>query len=91
MIDFNISTHDAELVDRIIERAGDLDLICDDQITHELDLIATHLNSCPIDFQRLLDANDFKHDFCGIYRHLDRETGKLTSCFLPRFRKREVQ
>lgn len=41
----------------------------------------------PIDFDRLLAADEFNfiHDVCGITRHLDRETGKLTGCFLPRF------
>lgn len=43
----------------------------------------------PLDFDRMAQADDFNvaHDVVGIYRHIDRETGKLTGCFLPRFAK----
>jgi hypothetical protein len=39
-----------------------------------------------IDFERLLAADDFNfiHDVGGIQRHMNRETGKLENCFLPR-------
>lgn len=41
----------------------------------------------PIDFERLHAADEFNflHDVCGIARHLDRSTGKLENCFVPRF------
>lgn len=52
-----------------------------------LDLVATHANGCKLEAKRLYDADDFNlmHDIAGINRHLDRETGKLGGCFLPRF------
>jgi hypothetical protein len=41
----------------------------------------------PIDFTGLLAADEFNflHDVCGIARHLDRSTGELADCFIPRF------
>ena len=44
----------------------------------------------PLDWDRLLTADDFNfmHDLSGICRHMNRETGKLGDCFLPRFTKR---
>ena len=51
-----------------------------------MDLNATHLNGCPLDLKRLLDADDFNfiHDVGGIANHLDRNTGELTDFFWPR-------
>ena len=41
----------------------------------------------PLDWDRLLSADDFNfmHDVAGICRHMNRETGELGGCFLPRF------
>lgn len=53
-----------------------------------MDLVATHCNGCPLDLQRLFETADdgeFGHDVFGIRAHLDRETGRLTGCFMPRF------
>lgn len=57
----------------------------------EMDVIAVHANGCPLDLQKLLDADDFNfaHDVDGIYWHLDRTTGRLTDHFLPRCARRE--
>jgi hypothetical protein len=57
------------------------------QIDTEMDLVATHANGNPLRLDALLAADDFNviHDVFGIRRHLDRETGKLTNCFRPRF------
>jgi hypothetical protein len=57
----------------------------------EMDLVATHANGNPMDFEKLLDADDFNlmHDVGGIGRHLNRETGELEDFFSPRFSKRE--
>lgn len=51
-----------------------------------MDLAATNANGCPLDFEKLLAFDDlsFWHDVVGIYHHLDRETGELKDCFLPR-------
>lgn len=40
-----------------------------------------------IDFPQMLAADDanFGHDMLGIRQHMDRKTGQLTGCFVPRF------
>lgn len=55
-----------------------------------MDLLATHANGCPLDFERMAAADDFNltHDVISIGRHLDRDTGKLGNGFLPRFFKK---
>lgn len=52
-----------------------------------MDLSATHASGCPLKLDELLNANDsdFGHDIHGIRRHINRETGRLEGCFLPRF------
>lgn len=49
--------------------------------------IAAANNSCPLHLEALADASDFEfsHDVFGIERHLNRTTGQLENCFLPRF------
>lgn len=51
-----------------------------------MDLTACHLNGTPLDLERLLEASefDFVHDVWGIYTHIDRTTGTLQRCFMPR-------
>lgn len=51
-----------------------------------MDLTACHANGCPVDWAMLLAADDltFIHDVAGIQRHVNRETGKLEHCFVPR-------
>lgn len=62
-----------------------------DPLSLQMDLIACHANGCPLDFQRILDADDFNfaHDVFGISRHINRETGELQNCFLPRMHRRD--
>lgn len=56
------------------------------QMDFVMDMEATHSNGCPLDFDKLLNVPDFDfmHDIAGITNCLDRETGKLKDCFLPR-------
>lgn len=65
------------------ENAGDLSL------STRMDLIATHANGCPMDFDRMRKGDDFNilHDIGGIRKNLNRETGRLEGMFLPRFAK----
>lgn len=55
-----------------------------------MDITACHANGCPLDLERLLAADDFNfaHDIIGIRRFLDRDTGKLSDMFSPRFHRR---
>lgn len=57
-----------------------------DKLTACMDIAACHLNGCELDLNKLLAAPDadFGHDVFGIRRHIDRRTGQLTDCFLPR-------
>lgn len=88
-VKFDISDEDSRWVESILYRARILKLTTD-PLSSRMDLIATHANGCPMDFKRMFEADDFNltHDFCGIARHIDRRTGKLTNCFLPRFAKK---
>lgn len=52
-----------------------------------MDLTACHANGCRLRLGALLTSlpTNFAHDIGGIRAHLNRETGKLTSCFRPRY------
>lgn len=58
-----------------------------DLLSSEMDLMACHANGCPLELERMLEADDVNlmHDVLGIRRHISRKTGKLKHCFLPRF------
>ena len=57
-----------------------------------MDLDACISNGCPLKLDELLAADDgnFGHDVFGIRRHINRETGQLENCFLPRFAQPEA-
>jgi hypothetical protein len=58
-----------------------------DRMALDMDITACHLNGCPLKLEELLAADDFNfaHDVFGIRNKINRKTGKLTDCFLPRF------
>ena len=89
-VSFTVKKDEARIISKIAARAVSLALAHD--ITYEfmdadMDITATHANGCPLRLDDLLAADEFNfgHDVFGIRRHFDRETGKLTRCFLPRF------
>ena len=94
-ISFQISPEDAHYIGEIIKRVqrfykAHMPRSAQrpiDAVSIYMDLAACHANACPLDFKRMANADDFNllHDVCGIGVHLDRETGTLTDCFLPRF------
>lgn len=53
----------------------------------DMDITACHCNGMPLKLEALLSADEFNfaHDVFGIRRHIDRETGKIGGCFVPRF------
>jgi hypothetical protein len=91
MIEFSISPEDADLIEQIVNRAfkelypsqsnrpSRLHLL--------MDLTAVQANGNPLYLRELLNAPpfDFAHDIYGIRRHLNRETGQLANCFVPRY------
>lgn len=88
MIDWSKTTKkENALIIAIAKRAykllGDLSLT----VTQlNMYVAATHIYSGPLNLQRLLDSDDSDmiHDLSGIMRHLNKETGELTDCFVPR-------
>lgn len=88
-VSFSVSREDQRLITRCVARACDLGLIFNEdesRISLNMDLCAAKAQGCNIDFQKLLgfDSFNFSHDISGIRRHMNRRTGKLMNCFLPR-------
>jgi hypothetical protein len=87
MIDWSRATRDDVLaINSIAKLACTLDPTLD-VLAVQMDLEACHTHGCPLDLDRMAEARqgDVLHDIAGIRRHLDRETGELTDCFVPRF------
>lgn len=70
---------------RIYERALKLRVGFPRKLDFEMDIMACAFH-VPLDLDQLEAADDFNfaHDIAGIHNCLDRKTGKLTKCFLPR-------
>lgn len=89
-VSFAVSKEDSEIINTITGRAVRLYArhgMKLDAMSFMMDVTATHANGCPLKLAELAtaDESNFAHDVGGIVRHLDRETGKLGGCFLPRF------
>ena len=85
MIDWKcVNKEDYKTILAIAERA--YSLLGHEVLTTEMDVTACHIE-CPLRLNDLLAADDgnFAHDIGGISRHIDRETGKLGDCFVPRY------
>lgn len=87
-----LTREDRETVRRIVERAStmfDTFGVKLDRLSLSMDLCAVHAER-PLDFEALLaaDGPNFTHDIGGIMKHMDRETGTLRDCFVPRFARR---
>ena len=88
MIHWNVTKDESELIAEIVARAATLAPSFDfDHLEMTMDITAAHKNGCPLDLASLLAAEpfDFWHDVSGIQRHINRETGALEDCFLPRY------
>lgn len=85
MIRFNATKEELQLILKIVQRAEKKDIPMN-HMDSMMDIEACHCNGTQLDLNKFLnfDDFDFKHDFFGIRRHIDRTTGKLTNCFLPR-------
>ena len=86
-VSFEVPEGALDVIGQIVDRAKSLG--CKhpfDRTSAVMDLCATHANGCPMNFEKLRAADDFNllHDVAGIYRHMDRGTGKLTNFFRPR-------
>ena len=94
-INWDLSAIDAHTISVIAERAVKMasGTRFDDREVRDwfMDVSATHNNGCPLRLREFAFADDvnFGHDIFGIAAHLNRETGELEGCFLPRFAKGE--
>jgi hypothetical protein len=92
-IEFNYGSMDRamEIMDRADREDLPLAALDGDRLGVLMDLCAAdgRNGNPPLDYKRLLEfpRGDFAHDLLGIYKHLDRTTGKLTGGFLPRCAK----
>lgn len=85
MVNLNVTNDERDIIIKISKRAAKLFKI--DLIDTQMDLCAVHVNDCKLKLADFLEADDFNfaHDIYGIRSNLDRKTGKLKNCFLPRF------
>lgn len=86
---FTASKPEMVLINKIANRAVALAIELGmnyDKMDATMDLEACHSNGMPLDLPKLLAApkGDFGHDVFGIRRFIDRNTGQLTQCFVPR-------
>jgi hypothetical protein len=74
-----------DIIVRIVERAMVIRPELD-KFKAVMDITAAH-NSCGLRLVDLENADDFEfsHDVFGIFNNINRETGQIDNCFLPRF------
>lgn len=90
-VSFEASREEFELswkiADRAMALARDRLHVPFDHRTCAMDIIAAHANGCALRLAELLEAPtfDFVHDVWGIARNIDRKTGEIGGCFLPRY------
>lgn len=94
--DFTVSKADRPALKKCVDRlmASEISVRLDiKRIDTDMDLSACHANGCPLDFEKLANAPeaDFMHDVFGIRKHINRTTGELMDCFLPRCAKPETK
>lgn len=77
---------ESQIAQRAVTMARELGIEYD-QMAAIMDVDACHNNGNPLKLQELLDADDFNfaHDVFGIRTNINRTTGKLENCFLPRY------
>jgi hypothetical protein len=86
-----LSANDRVMIERVVDRAEELAEELDIEFPRlrkqalTMDLMANQTR-CPIDLGLLLDADmgTFGHDVFGVERHMNRRTGELDGCFVPR-------
>ena len=89
-VSFKVSDADAEIISQIVKRGWAIDWLrasYADKLSMRMDVMAVHANGNRLRLADLLAADDFNfaHDMSGICNCLDRNTGKLTRNFRPRF------
>lgn len=92
MINWKVSKNDMRLIAQIAKRASgmaEMHGINYPVLEADMDITACHANGNPLDLGRFLKADsfNFSHDAMGIRRHINRQTGQLENCFVPRCSK----
>jgi hypothetical protein len=85
-----ITREEAQLIMKIVQRYRKVSTRLFDVMSLDMDISACHISN-PLRLKELLEADDFNfvHDVVGISNNINRTTGKLENCFLPRFTKRQ--
>lgn len=85
-VQFNYDSFD--IAEAIFNRAESMGIAPEDKMGVMMDLMAANgeNGNVPLDYVKMLAFSDgsFGHDFNGIYANLNRRTGQLENCFLPR-------
>lgn len=70
----------------IVKRADNDGILAVSRLTLSMDIENVHKET-PLKLKELLhaDTENFTHDIVGIQNNINRETGKLENCFLPRY------
>lgn len=89
-ISFKATRHEFDVISKIADRAWNLPPIrrsYSRRMDLHMDISAVHASGNPLRLDEMLAADDFNffHDVSGICNCLDRQTGKLTRGFSPRF------
>jgi hypothetical protein len=91
MISFTVTAEESLLISNIVNKYINMFSVLGNANKKDKDnvmmaITACHANGCPLDLQKLLNADDynFAPDMIGIRNNIDRHTGKLLNCFLPR-------
>jgi hypothetical protein len=84
-----MSKDEWDAADVILERAEAMNINCHrEKLGLLMDLsTATEKHALDIIALSKCGGDDFTHDILGIQKHLNRETGELEDCFIPRFTK----
>lgn len=90
LLNWNVSKADHDWIVKIVDRASRLAAANNMPFPQRdiiMDITACHANGTPLKLQELYTADDFNfaHDVFGITKHINRSTGQLEDCFLPRF------
>ena len=88
-ISFKVSAADMQLISRIARRAVLMAKkfgVNYSLMDANMDITACHANGNQMNLAAFLamDDTNFCHDAFGIRRHINRDTGELMDCFVPR-------
>ena len=80
-----MTNKDSKLIHDIVSRAEKLTLISK-PLTVDVNIAIAHCkNPLRLRDWLLTDDGNFMHDIMGICKNINRKTGEMKNCFLPRF------